>query len=125
MAIDIFSLIYYSIVPIQNHEEMLNQKRPDLDERFLNGQYLRIQARIGKYTSVQRIEDELLSGNVSPYTLYKQRALIPILNKVLNLIATGEYGICKSCGKPIETKRLKIVPAATECLECIKKAPHR
>jgi DnaK suppressor protein len=31
---------------------------------------------------------------------------------------TGMYGICESCGEPIDPARLEIVPEATLCVEC-------
>lgn len=33
-------------------------------------------------------------------------------------IARGEYGICVSCGRPIDAKRLLAQPAALRCLHC-------
>lgn len=30
----------------------------------------------------------------------------------------GMYGICESCGQPIDPARLEIVPEATQCVEC-------
>jgi DnaK suppressor protein len=31
------------------------------------------------------------------------------------------YGICESCGKPIEPERLEIFPETTLCIECKRK----
>jgi DnaK suppressor protein len=33
-------------------------------------------------------------------------------------IDTGKYGICESCGKPIEPARLEILPTARRCMNC-------
>jgi RNA polymerase-binding transcription factor DksA len=33
-------------------------------------------------------------------------------------IANGKYGICESCGKPIESARLDILPTARRCMNC-------
>jgi len=86
---------------------------------FTEIQYRRIKSRIAKYKNPERIQDELLSGKVSQYTLYKQNTMIPILEKALRKIEQGTYGICEKCGKPIERKRLELVPAAELCLSCI------
>ncbi len=90
-----------------------------MEKEFIERQYRRIQRRIAKYKDPGRIRDELLSGDVSPYTKYKQQILIPILEKTLRKIEQGKYGICEKCGKPIERKRLELVPAAELCLSCI------
>lgn len=31
---------------------------------------------------------------------------------------SGNYGICESCGKPIDMNRLEALPQATLCMEC-------
>jgi RNA polymerase-binding protein DksA len=33
-------------------------------------------------------------------------------------IDSGTYGICESCGKPIEAARLEILPTARRCMNC-------
>ena len=33
-------------------------------------------------------------------------------------IDTGKYGLCESCGKPIEPARLEILPTARRCMNC-------
>lgn len=44
------------------------------------------------------------------------------IKKSLQAIEKGTYGICQSCGKKIESKRLEIYPTATLCAACQKKA---
>lgn len=36
----------------------------------------------------------------------------------LTKIATGKYGLCESCGKPIEPTRLQALPQARTCMNC-------
>jgi RNA polymerase-binding transcription factor DksA len=43
------------------------------------------------------------------------------VNKALESIAKGDYGICRYCQKPIEEKRLMIRPTSSSCVECKKK----
>ena len=33
-------------------------------------------------------------------------------------IAAGKYGLCESCGKPIEATRLQALPQARTCMNC-------
>lgn len=89
-----------------------------LSKEFLLHQRSRLQARINKYKDPKRIEEELLAGDVSLYTKYKQTIIVPLLTEAIARIDSGEYGICLKCGQPIETKRLIMVPAATHCLAC-------
>lgn len=39
------------------------------------------------------------------------------VNKALNNIKKGSYGICGVCKEPIAIKRLEVNPAATECVK--------
>jgi len=43
------------------------------------------------------------------------------VNKALENIKKGTYGICKYCKKPIDEKRLLIRPESSSCVECKKK----
>lgn len=42
------------------------------------------------------------------------------VNKALERIKEGTYGICKYCGKPIDEKRLMARPTSTSCIDCKK-----
>jgi DnaK suppressor protein len=43
------------------------------------------------------------------------------LNRALERMESGVYGICAECGLPIQYKRLEAVPHATLCIDCKKK----
>ena len=43
------------------------------------------------------------------------------VNKALDNINKGTYGICSYCNQPIEEKRLLIRPTSSSCVECKKK----
>lgn len=42
------------------------------------------------------------------------------VEKALDRIDKGTYGICKYCGKEISEKRLRARPASSSCIECKK-----
>ena len=42
------------------------------------------------------------------------------VNKALEAITKGKYGICKYCGKEIDEKRLEARPASSSCISCKK-----
>jgi len=95
-----------------------------MEKKFLELQRARIVSRINKYNDPKRIQDELLGGSVSPYTHYKQKVIIPILENILLKMNRGEYGLCEKCEGEIETKRLELVPAARECIKCSRQSQH-
>ena len=42
----------------------------------------------------------------------------------MNKIKTNTYGICESCGKEIDPKRLEIIPYARNCIKCESSIEH-
>lgn len=46
------------------------------------------------------------------------RATLQNINAALLRIKEGTYGICGRCGKPIDQKRLEVIPYATVCVGC-------
>jgi len=48
----------------------------------------------------------------------KSGRLLYHIDEALRRIRKGEYGLCFSCGKPIQKARLEAVPHARLCIEC-------
>jgi DnaK suppressor protein len=48
----------------------------------------------------------------------RERKLIKKINKALDRIEEGTYGICEDCGREIRAERLKARPVTTRCIEC-------
>jgi|SRR3989344_2606212 len=40
------------------------------------------------------------------------------IEKALEKIKKGTYGVCERCGKPIDVARLEVKPAAIYCMKC-------
>ena len=40
------------------------------------------------------------------------------ISLALRRMDAGEYGLCSSCGLPIDAKRIEAYPYASECIEC-------
>jgi len=59
-------------------------------------------------------------ARVSALLLEINKNLVRI-RKTLTRIKLGKYGICKGCGKMIDTDRLAVDPTAEYCLKCAKK----
>lgn len=41
------------------------------------------------------------------------------INKALDKIEKGNYGICSNCGQAIDSKRLEAYPEAETCVKCV------
>lgn len=50
----------------------------------------------------------------------RERKLINKIQKALERIGDGSYGICDSCGEDIAVERLKARPVTTLCIDCKK-----
>lgn len=48
----------------------------------------------------------------------RERILLKKVNKALEKIEKGEYGICESCGEEIGVKRLQARPVTDLCIRC-------
>ena len=46
------------------------------------------------------------------------------VDRALEHVASGDYGVCQRCGRPIAVERLLARPAATLCIDCAR-APAR
>jgi DnaK suppressor protein len=45
-----------------------------------------------------------------------------LIDRALEKMAAGTYGICEDCGKPIPMARLEALPFAVQCLKCRREA---
>jgi len=54
----------------------------------------------------------------------RERAVLPKINKALELIEKGEYGVCESCGGEIGISRLEVRPFAVLCIKCKEEEEH-
>ena len=48
----------------------------------------------------------------------RERRLIKKIDDTLNLISSGEYGYCETCGVEIGLRRMEARPTATQCIDC-------
>jgi len=51
--------------------------------------------------------------------------LLVKVNRALEKIDEGTYGVCESCGNPIDSARLKALPSVVLCLDCKKREERR
>ena len=48
----------------------------------------------------------------------RERAILPKIEKALQRIEAGEYGVCEDCGGEIGVSRLEVRPFASLCIKC-------
>lgn len=48
--------------------------------------------------------------------------LLGKVERALEIVSAGSYGICESCGKSIPLNRLDVLPYVTLCVDCARKA---
>ena len=44
--------------------------------------------------------------------------VLAAIDEALKRIDNGTYGVCQSCGRPIQPERLEFLPYATLCIDC-------
>ncbi|GBE57940.1 general stress protein 16O [bacterium BMS3Abin01] len=55
----------------------------------------------------------------------KVNMLLTRVNEAIKEFQKGEYGICKSCGKPISPERLEFLPYVERCIDCQREQETR
>jgi DnaK suppressor protein len=48
----------------------------------------------------------------------RERTLLKKIDKALDKIEDGSYGLCEDCDEPIEVKRLEARPVTDMCIQC-------
>ena len=61
--------------------------------------------------------------NLSLLATFEER--LEEIDLALNKVQEGDYGICKSCGQPIDPERLAIVPETQYCVPCKSRMEKR
>ena len=56
------------------------------------------------------------------YMMDRENKFLQYLNRALEMIQDGTFGICVTCGQLISKERLLEVPHTTSCFECKTKA---
>lgn len=70
----------------------------------------------------QSLADLLVDVNLAEVTRDVQE--IRTIERALKRIALGTYGVCVSCGQPIERERLEAHPTANRCAACQRAYEH-
>jgi RNA polymerase-binding protein DksA len=123
---------HYKKQDLAHFEKLIMQKREDLVKEL---GYL-------KETSMEKSYQDY-TGEVSTYSYHmadqgtdaqerekafmfasREGKYLTYLDRALERIKAGTYGICQECGEPISKARLEAVPTATLCIACKSKKEH-
>ena len=86
-----------------------------------NEKYADIAGRVSDLED-QSLADRLVDVNLAEVTRDVQE--IRAVERALKRVALGTYGICVSCGQPIERERLEAYPTANRCAVCQRAYEH-
>ena len=110
----------------QEVERALRARHAELQERVAGfsrpperGAELHFGKRIGEGTSeaISRLTDIGVGGSLEASALRVERAL--------EKLQGGSYGVCDACGGPIARARLDAVPESVECIDCARGGRRR
>lgn len=105
--------------PTVDYRALLEEERRDLqaklDELGLGGSGLTYDSNFADSSQVtaERGEVEALAANL--------RDTLDEVDKALHKLGEGSYGVCESCGNPIDPVRLEAMPATRYCINCASK----
>ncbi|RMD47013.1 MAG: TraR/DksA family transcriptional regulator [Aquificota bacterium] len=106
-------------------EQLLLEKKKQILERYLSQEEVIKKLQEEGLEIPQDRDDYAKIDNYEILLNELEEIEIKILkeiDKALERIHNGTYGICEVCGKPIEEKRLKAIPWTTLCIEHAKEA---
>lgn len=86
--------------------------------------HLRQALRTEVEVNIDEGDPELLEHDIAWSLLQIQENKLNALNKALQQVRQGHYGICEGCGNPIDPSRLEALPEATLCINCQRAAEH-
>lgn len=115
---------------LQNLKQRLEKKKKELEkilesfaqkDKKLSGdwdtKFPQLNGELGG-SSLEREADEVEEYSILLPIEHVLELKLKNINLALKKIKKGKYGICEKCQKPIELKRIKIVPEAKFCKKC-------
>ena len=106
---------------LQDRWRELRDETRSVLARSQNEGYADIAGRVGDLED-QSLADLLVDVNLAEVSRDVEE--IRAIERALRRIALGTYGICVSCGQPIERERLEAYPTANRCAVCQRAYEH-
>ncbi len=101
---------------LQKKTEILKEAKEEIGKfiRGENKQMIETALDDGDWSVVDLNEDL----NLQKLTVHKKN--LEKIDEALRKLEEGTYGICEDCGAEISEERLKIIPFAIYCVECME-----
>lgn len=95
--------------------ERLENKRSELNARL---EKITANLRRGLETDSKERATQLEDSEVVDALGNEARQELKKISQALQRMDAGSYGLCSSCGQPIDSKRIEVYPYASECIDC-------
>jgi DnaK suppressor protein len=109
---------------IEELRERLEQERAELDEQLTTIEDSSFAATQSDLSGDVGLDDESADAGTATFEREKDlsieqnvRDLLQKIDRALQKIDAGTYGICERCGKPIEKARIKALPYVDLCIK--------
>ncbi len=110
--------------PVDNlspREQLLRERDPVLAElNRLRAELLETPEHTGDEVDLSVYDREKTLGLVNAFERRLEK-----LELALQASKQGQYGVCQTCGKPIDAERLKIFPETRHCIKCKIEQEHQ
>ena len=70
-------------------------------------------------------EPLIVPWELSPAREEQLRQRAGELEEAMERVSAGTYGVCESCGRPIDVERLEALPQARLCIDCAREQETR
>ena len=101
------------IVKLNTVEKELESSREKADEVLKNNS---VNAIYSSHMADAGTDQQEMEKNY--YMMDRENKFLQYLNRALEMIQDGTFGICVNCGQLIKKERLLEVPHTTSCFEC-------
>ena len=114
---------------VERYRKRLEDERDRLQAMILDYELELEEARLTESSSDRSPDPGNAEAGSMKFEYEKELSIeqntVDLLGKVeraLDNIQKGTYGICESCGKPIPMARLDVLPYVTLCVDCARKS---
>ena len=114
---------------VERYRKRLEDERDRLQAMILDYELELDEARLTESSSDRSPDPGNAEAGSMKFEYEKELSIeqntVDLLGKVeraLDNIEKGTYGICESCGKPIPMARLDVLPYVTLCVDCARKS---
>ena len=110
---------------IKRFDRRLREERERLSEIIREIDEEREEVRLSETSSERSPDPNTAEGGSLAFELEKElsvaqnaRDLLDKVERAMEVLEAGSYGICVDCGGPIPVARLDALPYAVQCVEC-------